>query len=624
MLAAPRARPRGDTVKQSNRVARNSLACASILASAAGLAACDAYDHDLPPSGVSTQASPPPAISGGTLLVTDEGLAVAADADRDQVWVVDVASGAIRGQLDLEEGDEPGRVVADDRGNFHVALRGGAAIVDFDVTGTELGRRDACPAPRGLLFDAASDVLHLACAGGELMTFPVDEGQATRTVRVAADLRDIALDGDNLVVSLFRSAQVITLGPDGEVLRSHTPPLFVPMSGQGELAPTVAWRMISLPDGGVAVSHQRSLRTTITLTSPDAYAGGGCDPSIVQSTVTVMRDLDGAEVPSAALAAPSLAGMSLPVDMAISRSGGKLAVVAAGSNMVIEMPTSQGDNEAGSSDCSSSFPTNTPGQPVAAAYDAGDQLVIQLREPAALVVGGRTIQLSDVSRKDTGHDFFHRPAQRFDSGSDQAGDGAGNEGMFFTSSLACASCHPEGREDGHTWLFDIGPRRTQNIGGGVLHTGPLHWDGDLGDFDEMLDEVFVRRMSGTKPGKRTTAAFARWIDALPMLPTSPAADVDAVQRGRALFESEAVGCASCHSGQRLTNEKNSDVGTGKAFQVPSLLGVAQRAPLMHDGCAATLEERFTNPACGGGDKHGVTSHLAADEIADLVAYLETL
>jgi hypothetical protein len=602
-------------------MARRSLACASILASAVGMAACDAYDGELPATATSTQAVPPPAISGGTLLVTDEGLAVAADPDRDQVWIVDLASGLVRGQLDLEPGDEPGRVVADEQGNFHVALRGGAAIVGFDASGAQLTRRDACPAPRGLLFDAASDVLHLACAGGELMTYPVGGGEATRTLRIAADLRDIALDGDKLVVSLFRSAQVLTLGQDGEVVRAHTPPLFLPSSGQGELAPTVAWRMVSLPGGGVALSHQRSLRTTIALTSPDAYAGGGCDPSIVQSTVTVMRALGGAEAPVDGLAAPSLAAMSLPVDLAVSRDGGKLAVVSAGSNLVIEMPTSHVENEAGLDDCSSSIPNTTPGQPVAVAYDAADQLVVQLREPAALVVGGRTIQLSNVSRMDSGHDFFHRPAQRVDMGV----DGEGSEAtMMFTSSLACASCHPEGREDGHTWLFDIGPRRTQNIGGGVLRSGPLHWDGDLGDFEEMLDEVFVRRMSGPELGKRATSAFARWIDALPMLPTSPAADIDAVARGRALFESEVVGCAKCHNGERLSNEQNADVGTGKAFQVPSLLGVSQRTPLMHDGCAPTLEARFTNPACGGGDKHGVTSHLAATQIADLVAYLETL
>ncbi len=45
---------------------------------------------------------------------------------------------------------------------------------------------------------------------------------------------------------------------------------------------------------------------------------------------------------------------------------------------------------------------------------------------------------------------------------------------------------------------------------------------------------------------------------------------------------------------------------------------------MHDGCAPTLHDRFTNTACGGGDKHGKTSHLAPEQIDDLVAYLESL
>jgi cytochrome c peroxidase len=65
------------------------------------------------------------------------------------------------------------------------------------------------------------------------------------------------------------------------------------------------------------------------------------------------------------------------------------------------------------------------------------------------------------------------------------------------------------------------------------------------------------------------------------------------------------------------------VGTGKPFQVPSLKGVGARAPFMHDGCAKTLAERFQAP-CGGGDQHGVTSHLSPAAIADLVAYLESL
>jgi hypothetical protein len=43
---------------------------------------------------------------------------------------------------------------------------------------------------------------------------------------------------------------------------------------------------------------------------------------------------------------------------------------------------------------------------------------------------------------------------------------------------------------------------------------------------------------------------------------------------------------------------------------------------MHQGCAPTLDARFT--ACGGGDAHGRTSQLTAQEKADLIAYLDTL
>jgi hypothetical protein len=51
--------------------------------------------------------------------------------------------------------------------------------------------------------------------------------------------------------------------------------------------------------------------------------------------------------------------------------------------------------------------------------------------------------------------------------------------------------------------------------------------------------------------------------------------------------------------------------------------VGSRPPYLHNGCAATLQERFTNP-CAGGDKHGHTSGLTSAQIDDLVAFLETL
>ena len=89
--------------------------------------------------------------------------------------------------------------------------------------------------------------------------------------------------------------------------------------------------------------------------------------------------------------------------------------------------------------------------------------------------------------------------------------------------------------------------------------------------------------------------------------------------GQTLF---AQRCASCHAGDKLTNSKNVDVGTGGSFQVPSLVGVAWRRPLLHTGCAETLQDRF-NPTCGGA-RHGDTSDLTPAQIDDLVRFLETL
>jgi cytochrome c peroxidase len=118
--------------------------------------------------------------------------------------------------------------------------------------------------------------------------------------------------------------------------------------------------------------------------------------------------------------------------------------------------------------------------------------------------------------------------------------------------------------------------------------------------------------------------FGAWLDALPVAPRGPAPDADAAERGRALFESPEVGCAACHPSPTFTSPGSHDVGTGDAFQVPSLRAVGARLPVMHDGCAETLRERFTEPSCGGGDAHGRTSDLADAEIDDLVAFLSSL
>jgi cytochrome c peroxidase len=95
-----------------------------------------------------------------------------------------------------------------------------------------------------------------------------------------------------------------------------------------------------------------------------------------------------------------------------------------------------------------------------------------------------------------------------------------------------------------------------------------------------------------------------------------------VKRGLTLFEAERAACTTCHAGEAMTNNQTRDIGTGGAFQVPSLRGLAHRAPFMHAGCAATLRELFS--ASCGGEPHALVAAWDATDLDDLLAYLESL
>jgi hypothetical protein len=568
------------------------------------------------PTTVTTASTPVPPISGGTLLVTADGTtAVAGDPDRDQVYLVDLASKVVRTTA-LAAGDEPGRIVEDGAGRIHVALRRGGAVATIDPkTATVTSRQAACPAPRGLAYQAAGDLIHVACTGGELVSLPAAGGAATRTVKLDRDLRDVVVGPNGtLLVSTFRTAQVIIVGADGKESSRLTP-------GSGQVqgimaplqtrTPSVAWRMVSLAGttGSVIMLHQTGTTDAVDPVA-GGYAGGlGCG-GIVQPGVSVLTP--GGPTPPVA---GGLGNLSLVVDIAVSPDGSKIALASPGNAdgpglpTLVEGATTQMTQSAGMGPCGSLIPNvpNAPaGQVVSVAYSQKGVLFAQTREPAALWTGdtSTTITLAPDSRADTGHLIFHA----------NAGGG-----------LACASCHPEGGEDGRVWNFVCtGARRTQSIRGGISATAPFHWDGSEHDFSHLMDDVFSGRMAGPDLNADQKAAVQSWVDTIPALPAAAGLDSAAVARGSTLFNDPKVACATCHSGSLLTNNTTVDVGTGQPMQVPSLRGVSWRAPFMHNGCAATLGDRFTSASCGGGDKHGVTSTLTAAQVSDLTAYLESL
>jgi mono/diheme cytochrome c family protein len=318
--------------------------------------------------------------------------------------------------------------------------------------------------------------------------------------------------------------------------------------------------------------------------------------------------------------APALADMALAVDVAVSADGTQVAVVSASpfnvfpSNVAVY---AMSDVTSSTGCCTASGPATMRAQATAVAFDGSGDVVAFLREPAAIFVGSSistsfplgsvTIPLGGTTLADDGHDTFH---------------------TVTAAALACASCHPEAGDDGRVWQFaGIGPRRTQNIRGGVLARVPFHWSGDVPDMDALVADVLVGRMDGTALSSTQTTDLGTWMDAQPALLPPPPADPAAVARGQALFEDASVGCAGCHDGPQLSDHQIVDVGTGdtgpEPFKVPSLIAVGYRAPYLHNGCAATLLDRFS-PPCGGGNQHGNTLQLSADQIGDLVAYLQSL
>ena len=105
--------------------------------------------------------------------------------------------------------------------------------------------------------------------------------------------------------------------------------------------------------------------------------------------------------------------------------------------------------------------------------------------------------------------------------------------------------------------------------------------------------------------------------------------------GKALFEK--LGCDFCHGGAEFTDSARGmlhDVGTITALSgmhaggpllgidTPTLLGVWETPPYLHDGSAATLRDVLTtrNPS----DLHGYVSALSPQQVDQLVAYLQQI
>ncbi len=190
--------------------------------------------------------------------------------------------------------------------------------------------------------------------------------------------------------------------------------------------------------------------------------------------------------------------------------------------------------------------------------------------------------------------------------------------------ISCAGCHNEAGHDGRVWDFTgfgEGLRNTITLRGHGNH-GALHWSGN---FDEVQDfENQIRTLAagtgliaggtpnpplGASNAGRSTdldalAAYVKSLTATDESPNRATAGTlpAAALAGRSLFKSK--NCASCHGGVAFTDSAVGvfhDVGTIKptsgkrlngpltGFDSPSLRGLWNTSPYLHDGSASSVE-----------------------------------
>ena len=202
--------------------------------------------------------------------------------------------------------------------------------------------------------------------------------------------------------------------------------------------------------------------------------------------------------------------------------------------------------------------------------------------------------------------------------------------LSFQNWLSCSSCHPDARTDALNW-------DEMNDGFGNAKQTKSHL------YSHFTPPTTVL---GVRPNAETSVRAGLKYAYFNVLPESYGVAVDeylksltpvpspyllngqlsaAAVRGKALFDGTAS-CSDCHAGPTyFTDLQMYNVGTGFGrhlnadFDTPTLAEIWRTAPYLYRGQAATIEDVLTS--FNAGDRHGSTSGLTPQQIADLVEYV---
>ena len=578
-------------------------------------------------------------------LVTQGERRLAIIADPDAKMVRDRRHrGDARGGGERRSPGHPSELVVGSDGRVYVAVRDRAEVDVLEVSPADdrvlrvVDRVATAEEPTGVSLTPDGRTLLVACGWGHAL-----DVFSTRTLehRFRADLARepravVASEDGSQAYVAHASASLVSLvdleAPehDVEVVRFDVP------SGDHE-GQTVQWRqgfalarteMGILAPGVTAETGDTTVRT--------ATYGGVDETSMPAENFSVQLvhphvpgGLGDADVPSRTITAGITGACLLPRAAAYDPKGHWLVVACQGQDQVIRL-------DAGMRGTSSSQATwNVGGEVTGVAVDSGQRTLFAWSERTRTLTGldldtyhpgpgepdatMRTVSLGgDVDMGDPqmlGRALFHLTGDT----------------RISSDGRACASCHPDGRDDGLTWATPDGPRQTPTLAGRLSGTAPYGWNGARATVKQHVRGT-LKRLGGTGLDDRSMDALVSYCMHMDPSPraTEPAVLTEQaalVTEGQQLFESDSTGCSSCHfsdgtftDGNRHNVHSKAKGDPGRRFDTPSLRFVAGTAPYFHDGRYPTLRALLA----GSDGKMGHTRQLSPKDVDALEAYLETL
>jgi cytochrome c peroxidase len=620
------------------------------------LAACDRGDEVLgalrtQPSTLAFEPVAAPLVplsgegAGSTLALVGQGdrrLAVVADADAASVRVVDTKTDRAWAPTTL--GGAPAQLVVGKDGRVYVAVRDRAEVDVLEVTpggGDALrvaARVSTAEEPMGVSLTPDGRTLLVACGWGHAV-----DAFATRTlehlfrVGVAREPRSVVSseDGSRAFVSHATSSVVSIVdleAPEHEVeaVRLDAPdPLHDGQRTQWRQGYALVRTEFGVMEPGVTAETGDTTVRTETYGGVDATSLPAENFAVQIVYPHAPGGRGEGDVPSRLVASQMAAGCLLPRAAAYDPKGQWLVVACQGDDRVWRFDARPGGSAVGQA----GWPVG--GELAGVAIDPERRAVFAWSQRAHTLSSMpldewhpdtneaddsvRTTALGDPADMGDpvalGRKLFH-----------QTGDT-----RISSDGRACASCHPDGRDDGLTWATPDGPRQTPTLAGRLAGTAPYGWNGSRSTVKKHVTNT-LKRLGGTGlDGASTSAlvAYCMHMDAPPRAaePAATAERAALVAEGQDLFESPATQCSSCHMSDGTFTDGNRHDVKSKAkgdprrrFDTPSLRFVGGTAPYFHDGRYPTLRALLA----GSDGTMGHTGQLSPHDVDALEAYLQTL